>query len=130
MLAESASGYLYSLVIYYGRETQLLPCPDLNHTTRVVLTVAQPVFSLGYDLYTDRFYTSPTLAEELEKVGTILTGTVLSNRKGMPLAAKRKQRRRRGETHTYQKGMEWTDKRTMLALSTKHSNRMVDVPSR
>ena len=117
----------------YGRETQYLPCPDLNHTTRVVLTVAQPVFSLGYDLYKDRFYTSPTLAKELEKVGTTLTGTVLSNRKGKPLAAKCKQRQRRGETHTYQKGsmvcMEWTDKTTVLALSTKHSNRMVDVPS-
>ena len=133
-LAESASGYLYSLVIYYGKETQLLPLPGLNHTTRVVLTLTQPLYNQGYDLYTDRFYTSPLLALELEKVGTTLTGTVVSNRKGLPYAVREKRRRVRGETHTYRKGsmvcMEWTDKRTVIALSTKHSNRMVDVPSR
>ena len=133
-LAESASGYLYSLVIYYGRETQLLSRPDLNHTTRVVLTLIQPLVNQGYDLYTDRFYTSPILASELASVGTTMTGTVVCNRKGMPLAVRQKHRRVRGETHTYRKGsmicMEWTDKRTVLALSTKHSNRMVDVPSR
>jgi len=134
VLAESASGYLYSLAVYYGRETQLLPRPDLNHTTRAVLTVVQPLFNQGYDLYTDRFYTSPILAEELEKVGTTLTGTVMSNRKDMPYAVRQKRRRVRGEVHTYHKGnmacIEWTDKRTLLTLTTKHSNEMVDVPSR
>ena len=134
VLADSASGYLYSLAIYYGKETQLLSRPDLNHTTRVVLTVTQPLFNQGYDLYTDRFYTSPTLALELQKVGTTLTGTVVSDRKGMPNAVREKRRRVKGETRTYYKGslvcMEWTDKRTIIALSTKHSNRMVDVSSR
>ena len=113
---------------------QLLPLPCLNHTTRVVLTLTQPLYNQGYDVYTDRFYTSPLLALELEKVGTTLTGTVVSNRKGLPYAVREKRRRVRGETHTYRKGsmvcMEWTDKRTVIALSTKHSNRMVDVPSR
>ena len=134
VLADSASGYLHSLAIYYGRETQLIARPDLNHTTRAVLTVTQPLFHQGYNLYTDRFYTSPLLAAELERVGTTLTGRVMCNRKDMPNAVRQKRRRIRGETHTYHKGnmlcIEWTDKRTLLTLTTKHSNQMVDVPSR
>ena len=50
--------------------------PGLNHTTRVVLTLVQPVCNMGYDLYTDRFYTSPLLACELANLGITLTGTV------------------------------------------------------
>ena len=65
---------------------------------------------------------------------TTLTGTVMTNRKDMPLAVKEKRKRQKGECKTYKKGLlvvnEWTDKRTLATLSTKHSNRMVDVTNR
>ena len=67
VLADSATGYMYSVVPYYGKETQLLDRSGINHTTKVVLTLMQPLSNLGHDLYTDRFYTSPELALELEK---------------------------------------------------------------
>lgn len=35
---------------------------------------------MGYDLYTDRFYTSSTLAVELDAINTTLTGTAMANR--------------------------------------------------
>ena len=38
ILSESRTGYMYNLVIYYGRETQLMTRAGLNHTTNVVLT--------------------------------------------------------------------------------------------
>lgn len=45
-----------------------------------------PPSGLGYDLYTDHFYTSPQLALELSRMDTTLTGTAMTNRKDMPLA--------------------------------------------
>ena len=132
VLSESDTGYMYNLVIYYGRETQLI-CTEHNHTTNVVLTLMNPLAGLGYDLYTDRFYTSPLLASELLKVNTTLTGTVMCNRRDMPAAAKVK-KQKKGDMDTYSKGkmvvVQWTDKRTITTLSTKHSNAIVDIPSR
>ena len=134
VLADCDTGYLYSVAIYYGKETMLVSGPGLNHTTRVVLTLIQPVCNMGYDVYTDRFYTSPLLVRELCKLGITLTGTVMANRRDMPLAVRAKGKRKRGDTKTYRKQnmivMEWTDKRTILTLSTKSSNGMVDIPSR
>ena len=37
VLSESKTGYMYNLLIYYGKETQLLVKEGLNHTTNVVL---------------------------------------------------------------------------------------------
>ena len=103
VLADSDTGYLYSVVIYCGKETLLVSRPGLNHTTRVVLTLVQPVCNMGYDLYTDRFYTSPLLARELANLGITLTGTVMANRKDMPLAVRAMGKRKRGATKTYRK---------------------------
>ena len=58
---------------------------------------------MGYDLYTDRFYTSPEVATELLQISTSITGTVQTNRRNMPAAvvgAKQK----RGDVATYRKG--------------------------
>ena len=134
VLSESRTGYMYNLLIYYGRETQLITQPQLNHTTNVVLTLVNPVAGLGYDLYTDRFYTSPVLATELLRIGTTITGTVMCNKKNMPAATKSKSKRRKGDVNTYCKDkivvIQWTDKRTLTTLTTKHTNSMVSIPSR
>ena len=84
---------MYNLVIYYGKETQLLTTV-LNHTTDKVLTLVHPLAGLGHDLYTDCFYTSPALASELLQLNTTLTGTVMCNRKDMPAAAKTKKQKK------------------------------------
>ena len=73
VLADSNSGYLYNVKIYFGRETELVR-PDLPHTARVVLSLVEGLHNKGYDLYVDRFYNSPILATELEKVGITITG--------------------------------------------------------
>ena len=73
VLADSATGYLHNVTIYFGRETELLR-PDLPHTVRVVVTLLQGLQHKGYDLYVDRFYNSPLLAMELEKIGITVTG--------------------------------------------------------
>ena len=85
MLCESKSGYLQRACIYYGRETELINREDLGQTPRVVL---EQLHHKGYDLYVDRYYTSPMLAAELAKVGITVTGTLQTNRKGVPTAVK------------------------------------------
>ena len=92
VLSESKSGYMYNLVIYYGKETLLLANPRLNHTTRVCLSLMEPLKNMGYDLYTDRFYTSPILASELLQIGTTITGTVMCNKKNLPVSVKSKKK--------------------------------------
>ena len=124
---------MYSTFIYYGKETLLLTRPGLNHRTRVVLTLMDPLAKSVYDLYQDRFYSSPELAAELLKINTTITGNVMSSRKQMPPVIKRG-KQKKGEHVTYKKGsmivVRWTDKRTLLMLTTKHTNAMVDVQPR
>ncbi len=60
-------------MVYYGRETELIR-DDLPHTPRVVLTLVEGLHHVGHDLCGDRFYNSPLLATELEKVGITVTG--------------------------------------------------------
>ena len=78
VLADSVSGYMHKLCIYFGRETQLIR-PELPHTVRVVLTLVEGLHDKGYDLYVDRFYSSPLLATELEKKGITITGITLNH---------------------------------------------------
>ena len=61
---------MYNLVIYYGKETLLTIIPGKNHTTNVIMTLMEPLANMEYDLYTDRFYTSPEVATELLQIST------------------------------------------------------------
>ena len=134
VLADSKSGYMHNLILYYGKQTELIDRPDLSHTVKVVLTIVEYLKNKGYDLYTDRFYTSPILADTMAAIGFTLTGTVMSNRKGLPKSVKTKTKDRKGTIKSYQNGkqmvLSWTDKRRVLMLSTKYPNTIVDVPSR
>ena len=76
VLADSVTGYLFNVSIYYGRETELVR-PELPHTSQVVLTLLQGLENKGYDLYLDRFYNSPFLATELSKIGFTVTGKMI-----------------------------------------------------
>jgi len=134
VLSESRTGYMYNLLIYYGKETLLTSVPGRNHTTKVIMTLMEPLANMGYDLYTDRFYTSPQVATDLLQIQTTITGTVMTNKRNMPAAVKQKRKQNRGDVATYRHGpqivMQWTDKRTLTTLSTKYTNKMVSVPSR
>ena len=131
VLSKSCSKYLYNLLIYYGKETQLILTP-FNHTINVVLSLMDPLAGRGYDLYPDRFSTSPLLARQLLLVKTTLTGTMLGNRKEMPAAAT-KSKQKKGDVNTYSNEKmiltQWTDKRTITTLTTKHTNSMISVSS-
>ena len=44
VLADSHSGYLHQLIIYYGKDTEMISIPCLPVLTRVVLTLCQPLY--------------------------------------------------------------------------------------
>ena len=76
VLSDSKTGYMHNLRLSYGKDTNLIDNHEASHTVQVVTTLTDHLRDKGYDLYTDRFYTSPLLADALEQMGITLTGTV------------------------------------------------------
>ena len=89
------SAYIVAFVPYYGKyTTDGLVRPDLPFTSRIVLHLCNMPSSKGYHIFTDRFYTSPTLCEELRKLSFHLTGTVMPSKKGMPNELSKKSKKK------------------------------------
>ena len=122
------------MLIYYGKNTALINRPELSHTVKVVITLVEYLKNQGHDLYTDRFYTSPVLTNNLNPLGITITGTMMANKRGLPKTLKKKDKVAKGTITSFRDGnimvLSWMDKRKTLMLSTKYSNNSVDVPSR
>ena len=112
----------------------MLQDPNLLQTTQIVLTLAHPLQGHNHHIITDRFYSSPELASELDKRGLAFTGTVQVNRRGMPQAIKGGGKMRHGCVRAYRCGklmaLQWLDKRPITMLSTTESCKMVQVQTR
>ena len=125
---------MHNILVYAGKQTPLLPLPTHSHTTKVVLTLVDYMRDKGHDLYTDRFYTSVELADELTKMGFSITGTIQKNRKFLPTKIKKLSTMSKGSVITFRKKekmlLAWMDKRIVFMLSTKYSNNMVDIQTR
>jgi hypothetical protein len=131
VLADSSCGYIYSFIPYYGSlTTEKLIRPDLQFTSRIVLQLYTNLLETipeaeGYHMYTDRFYTSLPLSDELLKLKTHLTGTIMTNRKNLPTAIK-KPKLKQSEVLSYGSDdtmvLAWRDKRVVTMLSNWHSN--------
>ena len=133
-LLGSKSGYMHNILVYAGKQTPLLPLPTHSHTTKIVLTLVDYLQDKGHDLYTDRFYTSVELADELTKMGFSITGTIQKNRKFLPTKIKKLSKMSKASVITFRKKekmlLPWMDKRIVFMLSTKYSNDMVDIQTR
>lgn len=127
-LCESRTGYIWNFLIYTGKETELV-CTTGLYGERVVKTLLSNLQNLGYNLYLDRFFTSPNLAQELRHVETNVCGTVSKKRVGMP---KLPQKFLKGQEFAFQKNgvniFGWKDKKKdVVMLSTFHQN--IKVPT-
>ena len=131
VLADSETGYLLGTRLYFGKETNIMTDPNLLQSTRIVLSLTEPLEGLRHHVVTDRFYTSPELAKALEQRGLPFTGTAQVNRRGMPLAMRSGSKLKRGEVRAYRAGkmmaMQWQDKRTITMLSTAESCNIIEV---
>lgn len=127
-LCESGSGYVFRFEIYAAEQTVS------NKPTDVVMRLLDPLLDKGYHVFTDNYYTCPALYDTLTERATSCTGTVRSNRKGMPkdLAAQvlttgQSSYRRRGQLCA----LKWKDKRDVTILSSAHDpNTTVSFTSR
>lgn len=130
-ICEAATGYTYCLEVYTGRENS--DCirrattlnPRCTATTKLVVGMMEKfdLLNQGRHLYMDNYYTSPELFEELLYFHTYCTGTVRSNRTGLPAAVK-DARLKHNECIFRRKDqmlcIKWCDKRMVMLLTTIH----------
>lgn len=83
-LCDSLSGYIVDFLLYLGSKTEYTDNYKGGRSGCVVMTLKRLYLEKGYNLFTDNFYTSPTLCQLLLFKNTNLCGTVKSNRQGMP----------------------------------------------
>lgn len=139
VVSDAVCGYVCALEPYMGSQySSQLARPELLVTSRVVLSLIDKLKQAygdikGFQLFTDRYYTSIELARELYKMNVHFTGTVQRNRKELPNEVKNKPKLKKGDIlslrkdptnddPTYYHVLEWKDKRNVLMLSTIYDN--------
>lgn len=120
-------GYTIDFKIYAGQES----VPGVGVSTKIEMELAEDYLDKGRTMYTDNWYTSVTLANQLLNRSTNLVGTLHSNRKFNPVSVV-KAKLKKGEIMSSQSQnnivvLKWKDKRDVLMLSTKHKNNTVIV---
>lgn len=123
-------GYTYKINVYAGKENDQVNTTPAN----VVMSLCSGLLNKGHTLYTDNWYTSIDLARDLLKNETHLVGTIRKNRRHIPKVVT-DAKLKRGEyiARESEDGitvMKWKDKRDVLVLSTKHSDRFQTVTKR
>jgi len=125
-LCESSSGYLWSFLIYTGKDTVLQTAfisGDTNKTAAIVLSLVEPLLEKGRTLWMDSFYNSPALAQRLRSSKTDCVGTRRLSRKDIPQRVKEK-KLKKGELVAQRSGpvsvLKWKDKKEMTMISTYH----------
>lgn len=117
-------GYTCKLGLYSGKNID-----TVNTTpTKVVMSLCSHILNKGHTLATDNWYTSLELAYNLLENHTHLVGTIRKNRRGLPKSVV-EAKLQRGEFMAMENEdgitvMKWKDKRDVMMLSTKHSDKL------
>jgi len=124
-------GYTYDFRVYCGKEKK---DNSASVPTSIVMQLCSDLLDYGRTVYVDNYYTSVELAHKLLDRQTHLVGTARKNRKGLPKDIVEK-KLKKGEIigKESERGVvviKWCDKREVLMLSTKHTDRMVTVSAR
>ncbi|XP_042891946.1 piggyBac transposable element-derived protein 4-like isoform X3 [Penaeus japonicus] len=121
---EMTAGYTSAFKIYAGQDESELPT---SMDTIINLMTTADLFGKGYELYTDSWYTSPSLFHYLQSHHTNAVGTVLTNCKDMPrdLQVKTHGKVDFRSTPTGILCLQWLDKKLITMLSTAHDAEMV-----
>ena len=125
-LCESSSGYLWSFIIYTGKDTVFQTAfisGDTNKTATIVLSLVEPLLKKGRTLWMDNFYNSPALAQRLKSLKTDCVGTLRLSRKDVPQRVKEK-KLKKGALVAQHSGpvsvLKWKDKKEVTMISTYH----------
>ena len=85
-LCDSKTGYTYRFALYRGKQGEIRSDKGLAYD--VVTELVQGLENQGYCLYTDNFYSSPTLFKYLKTKGFEACGTVDTSRRDFPPSLK------------------------------------------
>lgn len=101
---------------------------------KIVMKLLDPYLNFGRTLYTDNWYSSVKLAENLNKKNTHLVGTLRANRKNNPPEVISK-KLKKSEFIAQQSSnnivvLKWRDKRDILIISTKHTDEFIEIRKR
>ncbi|CAG5051487.1 unnamed protein product [Parnassius apollo] len=117
-------GYTCKFSLYGGKNID-----TVNTTpTSVVMSLCSQILNKGHTLATDNWYTSLELAYNLLEHQTHLIGTIRKNRRGLPKDVV-EAKLQKGEFMAMENEdgitiLKWKDKRDVMILSTKHSDKM------
>ena len=106
-LCESSSRYLWSFIIYTGKDIGFqttIISGDRNKTAAIVLSLAEPLLKGGRTLCMDNFYNSPVLALSIKTLKTDCVGTLRLSWKDVPQRVKEK-KLKKGELVAQHSGM-------------------------
>ena len=124
VLAEAKSGYVANFQVYVGKEGN---ATEVNLSSRVVKDLMEKFQNKGHHLFTDNYYTSPELFDDLANVDVLACGTVKGQRKGFPreLVLTNVKDKERGYT-AWRMARQllatvWLDSKPVYFLSTIHS---------
>jgi len=125
ILCESSSGYIVNAEVYTGKvDDDPSYIRNLGVTGSLVVRLCKPFEGQYHCVFTDRFYTSVTLAEYLlDNHATVMVGTALTNRKLFP-ASLVKKKMDRGTSEMLFNGkvatVVWCDKKPIYFVATKY----------
>lgn len=87
--ADSSSGYLYQFEVYCGKTEGVV---EVGLGPNVVLRLSEAIRNKGCHVTFDNFFTSVALMRDLYAYGIHSTGTIRSDRRGLPKMVKNKNR--------------------------------------
>ena len=84
VLCDSANGYTWNFLVYRGKAGEAVSSKGLSED--VIINMVEGLENQGYIIYTDNFYSSPTLFTDLVNKGFGAVGTIDHTRRGCPAA--------------------------------------------
>jgi hypothetical protein len=118
----ASSNYLLAFDVFLGKSA----ISTSTSPSDIVLSLVAPYAHSNHIVYLDRYFTSPTLLDELTRRGFYACGTVRKDRVGLPPPFKTASRSmRQGEVKYWQKqelgALVWQDRRAVYMLTTHRS---------
>ena len=116
VLTDILTGYVYNFEIYSGKSEER----QTGLGEHVVHSLTRELSMKFHHVYFDNFFTSPFLAEKLLNNGIYCTGTLKTNRKGIPADLIRSMKMNRGDAKYLAIDsisiVKWMDRRPVLMM--------------
>ena len=130
VLADSSNGYTYNYEVYTGRVVDQENKSQNGLAYDVVMGLCKSVFGQGYRLFMDNYYTSIKLFLALLQKKIVACGTILLNRKDIPVNFKNtkefNKNSHRGSMRWIRIGnlglIQWKDNKIVTVLTSIHKN--------